>query len=83
MNGKNTTVVSVFYEDNLLFSTDAFPVIPEVGEVISIRELDEHGNASSTKYIVSSREYVFQKNDSKTDRDIYVMIRVRKPSFVD
>ena len=83
MNGKNTTVVSVFYEDNLLFSTDAFPVIPEVGEVISIRELDEHGNASSTKYIVSSRDYIFEKNPSRTERNIFVIIRVRKPGFVD
>lgn len=83
MNGKNSTLVSVFYEDQILFTTDAFPVIPEVGEVISIRELDERGNASSTRYIVTSRDYIFEKNHSRTNKDIYVIIRVRKTSFED
>ena len=83
MNGKNSTLVSVFYEDKMLFTTDAFPVIPEVGEEISVRELDEHGNANSTRYIVTSRDYVFEKSPFRIEKNIFVIIRVRKPGFVD
>ena len=83
MKGKNTTIVSVFYEDQMLFCTDSFPVIPNVDEIIAVREVDEHGEAHSTRYVVAARDFVYQKNHSEDDKDIYVMIRVRKPGFVD
>ena len=83
MKGKNTTVVSVFYEDSLLFSTDSFPVIPDVDEIISVRELDENGEAHSTRYVVTKRDFVCQKSKHEDDKIIYVMLRVRKPEFVD
>lgn len=83
MNGKNTTVVSVFYEDQMLFCTDSFPVIPNVDEVISIREVDEQGEAHSNLYVVTKRDFVYQKSNQENDKDIYVMLRVRKPGFVD
>lgn len=78
MKGQNTTVVSVFYDKEMLFCTTSFPVIPEVDEVISVREDD-----ISKLYVVTKREFIYQKHTDNDDRDIYVILRVRKPSFVD
>lgn len=78
MKGKNTTLLSVYYKDQMIFCTDAFPVVPEVGEVITIGDLDEYNNIISTRYVVTSRDYVFQMTRSKTDRDTIVMIHVKK-----
>ena len=78
MKGQNTTVVSVFYDEEMLFCTNSFPVIPEVDEVISVREDD-----ISKRYVVTKREFIYQKHSDSDDRGIFVILHVSKPSFVD
>lgn len=77
------TSVGVFHDGTMLFCTDSFPVIPNVGEVISVRENDK-----SARFVVESREFIFQKytnaqGPADIDREVMVIIRVRKPKFVD
>lgn len=77
------TAVSVFHDDKMLFCSDSFPAIPDVGEVISVRENDK-----SARFVVESREFIFQKYTNAqgpvdVDREIFVVLRVRRPGFVD
>lgn len=78
MKGQNITAMSVFYNEELLFATTSFPVIPNIDEVISVRVNDE-----AKRYVVESREFIYQKYTDKDDRDIFVIIHVRKPGFID
>ena len=78
MKGTNETLMSVYHENTLLFCTDSFPVIPNEGEVISVRKVDENDEAQSTRYIVIGREYIYQKNEKTDSRDIFVIVRVRE-----
>jgi hypothetical protein len=77
------TAVSVFHGDKMLFCSDSFPVIPNVGEVISVRENDK-----SARFVVEGREFIFQKYTNAQgpvdiDREVMVILRVRRPGFVD
>lgn len=78
MNGQNTTAISVFYNEEMLFCTNSFPAVPEVNEMISVRTDDK-----SERYVVTKREFIYQKHSDNDERDIYVIVRVRKPGFID
>lgn len=78
MESRNRTMMSVFYDDVLLFCTDSFPAIPEIGEIISVRK-----NDISSRFVVTKREFVYQSFSDKDDREIFVIVRVRKPEFID